>query len=82
MPEETPTPLHPPDFTKTRSALTVEPAVAVEAAQACSPITLEYAEELLSMAAQGSCNVMDVSMIPKECPSGQTLVGFISLYNI
>ena len=57
---------------KLRSAV-VEPGLAVDAAQACSPITVEYAEELLSMAAQGDCNVMDVSQIPKECPSGQQL---------
>ena len=72
--EETLTPVQQPEFNKARSA--VEPALAVEAAQACSPITLEYAEELLSMAALGSCNVMDVLQIPKECPSGQTLINF------
>ena len=43
----------------------------VEAEQSCSPITLEYAEELLLMAYEGGCSVMDVSQIPKECPSGE-----------
>ena len=40
-------------------------------AQSCSPITLEYAEELLLMAYNGRCAVMDVSQVPKECPSGK-----------
>ena len=66
-----------PEYNKLKLRSAVEPALAVEAAQACSPITLEYAEELLSMAAQGDCNVMDVSQIPKECPSGQELLGFV-----
>ena len=39
-------------------------------AHSCSPITLEYAEELLLMAYDGRCAVMDVSAVPKECPSG------------
>ena len=38
--------------------------------QSCSPITLEYAEELLLMAYDGRCSVMDVSQVPKENPSG------------
>ena len=38
--------------------------------ESCSPITLEYAEELLLMAYDGRCGVMDVSQVAKECPSG------------
>ena len=45
-----------------------------EADQSCSPITLEYAEELLLMAYEGHCSVMDVSQIAKECPSGEVLI--------
>ena len=41
-----------------------------EVDESCSPITLEYAEELLLMAYEGRCSVMDVSQIAKECPSG------------
>ena len=63
-----------PEYNKLKMRPAVEPALAVEAAQSCSPITLEYAEELLSMASQGSCNVMDVSQIPKECPSGKQIL--------
>ena len=69
-----------PEYNKLKMRPAVEPALAVEAAQACSPITLEYAEELLSMAAQGACNVMDVSQIPKECPSGQQTYSETSFY--
>ena len=42
--------------------------------QSCSPITLEYAEELLLMAYDGRCSVMDVSQVPKENPSGSRLL--------
>ena len=35
-----------------------------------SPITLEYAEELLLMADTGRCAVLDVSEVPKERPTG------------
>ena len=37
-----------------------------------SPITLEYAEELLLMADTGRCAVLDVSEVPKERPTGQS----------
>ena len=35
-----------------------------------SPITLEYAEELLLMVDTGRCAVLDVSEVPKERPTG------------
>ena len=38
--------------------------------QTFSPITLEYAEELLLMADTGRCAVLDVSEVPKERPTG------------
>ena len=37
-----------------------------------SPITLEYAEEILLMADTGRCAVLDVSEVPKDRPTGQS----------
>ena len=48
-----------------------------DASAACSPITLEYAEELLRMAADGRCSVLDVSDVPKDCPTG----GYVYIYH-
>ena len=48
-----------------------------DASAACSPITLEYAEELLLMASDGRCSVLDVSDVPKECPTG----GYVYIYH-
>lgn len=47
--------------------------------ESCSPITLEYAEELLLMAYDGRCGVMDVSQIAKECPSGMKQCEYVNI---
>ena len=39
-----------------------------------SPITLEYAEELLLMADTGRCAVLDVSEVAKERPTGFKMI--------
>ena len=45
-------------------ALDPAPLGPPDPAAACSPITLEYAEELLLMARAGRCTVMDLSEVP------------------
>ena len=54
-----------------------DPSVAPPPSQSCSPITLEYAEELLLMAYDGRCSVMDVSAVAKECPSGDNDIALL-----
>jgi len=49
----------------------------IDATESCSPITLEYAEELLLMADTGRCAVLDVSEVPKERPTG----GYVYIYH-
>merc|ERR550517_1914670 len=49
----------------------------IDATESCSPITLEYAEELLLMADTGRCAVLDVSEVPKDRPTG----GYVYIYH-